>query len=211
MPILKPGDNVAAVRLGSGGSNVRTEKGIMRPDARDLRNNVGGALSDPYYGNYPWIFPPPERITINRRGTIPSPAYGVQALVTSLQVPQAMQGVIDHVVCKFDGSGFQSGSGAVTWVIDINNPLGANLGYSPPDFSNITIQLGDFVNGLPWPIPGGIPLSERDTIRFKVTTVNPAGIGAPNLITCIFLGWYWPSRLQFPSMGRQGAYGPSSM
>lgn len=198
--MLKTGDRVAALRLPSAesGGNVVTKKGIMRPDARDLLNNVGGRLSDPYEGNYPWVNPPPQRTPINRRGTIPSPAYGAQQLVTEFDVPQAMQAVITHVVCKFDGAGFIQGSGDITWVIDINNPLGANLGYSPPDFSNILIQLGDFVNGQPWPIPGGIALSERDQLRFKVTTNAVVGIGAPNYITCIFLGWYWPSRLAFP-------------
>jgi len=197
------GDKTAAAMLGqtSGTSNITTKKGIMRPDARDLRNNVGGTLADPYYGNYPWIYPPPEAIPINRRATIASPAYGVQAQVTSFQVPQAMQAVIEKIVCKFDGAGFIQGSGTITWVIDINRPLGAGgalLGYSPPDFSSITTQLGDFINGFPWPVPGGIRLTERDTIRFKVTTGAPVGIGSPNLVTCMFLGWFWPSRLQFP-------------
>ena len=198
MSSLKAGDSVIALRTGGGTSDLVTKKGIMRPDARDLVDNVGGRMSDPYQGNYPWVYPPPQRIAINRRNTIPAPAYGTQVLVTEFDTPQAMQGVITHVVCKFDGSSFVQGSGSVTWVIDINNPLGANLGYSPPDFSNIQIQLGDFITGQPWPIPGGIPLAERDQIRFKVTTAGPVGIGAPNYITCIFLGWYWPSRLAFP-------------
>lgn len=195
------GDSVIALRTGTG-QNLTTHKGIMRPDARDLRNNVGGTLADPYYGNYPWIYPPPEAILINRRATIPSPGYGVQTLVTSFQVPQAMEAVINSILCKFDGAGFVQGSGAITWVIDINRPLGAGgaqLGYSPPDFSLITTQLGDNIMAGPWPVPGGIRLSERDTIRFKVTTAAPVGIGSPNLITCAFLGWYWPSRLQFPT------------
>jgi hypothetical protein len=188
----------------SSSSNLVTKKGIMRPDARDLRNNVGGTLADPYYGNYPWIYPPPEAIPINRRASIVAPAYGVQTLVTSFQVPQAMEAVINAILCKFDGAGFTQGSGEITWVIDINRPLGAGgagLGYSPPDFSIITTQLGDNIQSGPWPVPGGIRLSERDTIRFKVTTGAPVGIGSPNLITCMFLGWYWPSRLQFPVKG----------
>ncbi len=198
MSSLKAGDSVFAVRTGAANGNLTTKKGIMRPDARDLIDNVGGRMSDPYQGNYPWIYAPPQATAINRRGTVVAPAYGNQVLVAEFDTPQAMQGVITHVVCKFDGSGFIQGSGSINWVIDINNPLGANLGYSPPDFSNILIQLGDFVNGQPWPIPGGIRLSERDQIRFKVTTAAPVGIGAPNYITCIFLGWYWPSRLAFP-------------
>lgn len=204
---FNPGDTIAALRLSASGKGGTTTKlGIMRPDARDVRNNVGGSMADPYYGNYPWIYPPPEAILINRRNTIPSPAYGVQTLVASFEVPQAMEAVINAILCKFDGDGFVQGSGAITWSIDINRPLGAGgaqLGYSPPDFSIITTQLGDNIQSGPWPIPGGIRLTERDFIRFKVTTGNPVGIGAPNLITCAFLGWYWPSRLQFPSQGGQ--------
>jgi hypothetical protein len=199
MAQLNAGDNVLALRTAQA-AGVTTKKGMMRPDARDLYNNVGGSMADPYYGNYPWIYPPPEAILINRRFTIAAPAYGTQVLVTEFDVPQAMLAVITHLVCKFDGSGFYQGSGAITWVVDINRPLGAGgaqLGYSPPDLSLITTQLGDFINGQPWPLPGGIRLSERDQLRFKVTTANPVGIGAPNYITCCFLGWYWPARLAF--------------
>jgi hypothetical protein len=186
------GDPVAITMLGgrSSSSNLVTKKGIMRPDARDLRNNVGGTLA--------------EAIPINRRASIVAPAYGVQTLVTSFQVPQAMEAVINAILCKFDGAGFTQGSGEITWVIDINRPLGAGgagLGYSPPDFSIITTQLGDNIQSGPWPVPGGIRLSERDTIRFKVTTGAPVGIGSPNLITCMFLGWYWPARLLFTVQG----------
>jgi hypothetical protein len=200
MTTLKTGDNVLALRTASSASGVTTKKGMVRPDARDLYNNVGGSLADPYYGNYPWIYPPAEAILINRRATIAAPAYATQVQIVEFDVPQAMQAVITHLVCKFDGSGFVQGSGAVTWTVDINRPLGgggAQLGYSPPDLAVIITQLGDFVSGLPWPIPGGIRLSERDQLRMKVTTAAPVGIGAPNYITGIFLGWYWPARLAF--------------
>jgi len=204
MAQLNTGDNIAAIRLANGAaSNITTKKGMMRPDARDIVNNAGGTPADPYYGHYPWVTPPPEAITINRRATIPAPAYATQTLVAVFQVPQAMQAVITSIMCSFDGAGFIQGSGAVTWSIDINRPLGAGgatLGYSPPDFSIILTQLGSLTMG-PWPVPGGIRLSERDTIRFKVTTVAPVGIGSPNLITCMFLGWYWPSRLSFAPKG----------
>ena len=193
------GDTVAALRLVKG-SPQTTHKGIMRPDARDLKNNVGGTLADPYYGNYPWIYPPPEAIPINRRGSIPAPGYGVQTLVTSFQVPQAMEAVITHIVFLTTDTSFVEGSGTMIGVIDINRPLGAGgaqLGYSPPDFSQILTTLGTLQ--IPWPVPGGIRLSERDTIRFKVTTAAPLGIGAPFFISGFFLGWYWPSRLQFPT------------
>jgi hypothetical protein len=45
---------------------------------------------------------------------------------------------------------------------------------------------------------------ERDTIRFKVTTVAPVGVGAPNYVSCAFVGYYWPARL--PRMGKPEVY-----
>jgi hypothetical protein len=196
---LKAGDQTALIRLRSGRQQTGpSEKGPMRPDARDLYNNAGNSLANPYNGTYPWVTPPQAATQISRRGTIAAPAYGVQALITSFQVPQAMEAVITHIICKFDGSGFVQASGAVIWTIDINRPLGAaSQGYNPPDFGSIITQLGDFLT-FPFPVPGGIRLSERDTIRFKVTTANPVGIGAPNYITAMALGWYYPVKLAFP-------------
>ena len=199
---IKSGDTIAALRLSSGSSSSSQPttggKGVMRPDARDLINNAGNSLANPYNGNYPWVVPPPSETPVSARETIAAPAYGVQALITSCQVPQAMEAVITHILCKFDGSGFVQGSGAVTWTIDINRPLGAaQQGYNPPFFGSIITQLGDFLT-FPFPVPGGIRLSERDTIRFKVTTAAPVGIGAPNYITAMLLGWYYPVKLAFP-------------
>src|SRR5208337_1778726 len=175
-----------------------SEKGTLRPDARDLFNNEGNSLANPYNGQFPWVTPPQSATQISRRNTIAAPAYAAQAQIVSFQVPQAMEAVITHVICKYDGSGFLQGSGSVVWSIDINRPLGAaQQGYNPPDFGSIITQLGDFLI-FPFPIPGGIRLYERDTIRFKVTTAAPVGIGAPNYITAMLLGWYYPVKLAFP-------------
>lgn len=202
MPVLNSGDTVAALRLGKGGQNTSTEKGETRPDARDIFNNQGGSLANPYNGQFPWVTPPQSATQINRRGSIAAPANGVQALVTSFQVPQAMEAVITKVVCKGvfgSPSPFVDGSGSIVWSIDVDRPLGATTqGYNPPDFGSIVEQLGDNALGLPYPIPGGIRLGERQTIRFKVTTAAPIPQGAPNYIICIFLGWYYPVKLAFP-------------
>jgi hypothetical protein len=84
----------------------------------------------------------------------------------------------------------------VVWVIDINRPLAATVGFSPPDFASITTQLGSFADG-PWEVPGGILLSEQMIIRYKVTTTAPAGVGGANYVTGMFLGYMWPARLPF--------------
>jgi hypothetical protein len=182
---------------------MKVTSGTLRPDARDIINNDGNTRADPYGGRrYPWIDPPPSAIQINRRGTIAAPANATQAVVTNFSVPQAMEAVITYVVCFFSGAGFNEGAapgaaGNITWVIDINNPLGASSGYPATDFSSITTQLGSLTNGFPWPVPGGIRLNERDIIRFKVETFAPVAQGAPNFVFCAFLGWYWPSRMQW--------------
>ena len=175
---------------------------LLRPDARDIVNNDGNPRSDPYAGRrYPWVDPPPSAVPLNRRGTIFAPANTVQTLVASFTVPQAMEAVITHVVAFFSGNGFNQGQattgvGNITWVIDINNPLGAASGYPATDFGSITTALGTPA-GFPWPIPGGIRLSEQDTIRFKVETFAPVQVGTPAYIFCAFLGWFWPSRLHW--------------
>lgn len=175
-------------------------RSIIRPDARDLFDNSGISRAGLFQNmRAPWIDPPPGFQIINRRGTIAAPAVATQALITSFQCPQAMEAVIVAVMNVFFGNDAagNNGSGTVTWQIDIDKPgLGsaATGGYFPPDFGSITTQLGSLVNG-PWPVPGGIRLTERDTIRYKVTTSGAVGVGAPNFITAAFLGWYWPARL----------------
>jgi hypothetical protein len=183
------------------------ERGIVRPDARDVFDNQGISRADPYSGRgYPWVNAPPGYVLINRRGSIAAPANGTQALVVTFTVPQAMEAVVLFVLNVFFGSdnGGNNGSGSIVWVIDVNRPLGAagtGLGYVPPDFGNIVTQLGSLTQG-PWPVPGGIHLNERDVINYKVTTTAPVGVGAPNFVTCALCGWMWPARL--PAMNAGG-------
>jgi hypothetical protein len=202
MPAFSAGDTIAALRLKTANQGSSSEKGMIRPDARDVFNNEGNSLANPYNGQFPWVAPPQSATQINRRGNIAAPANGVQALVTSFQVPQAMEAVITHVVCKAvlgSPSPFVDGSGSITWTIDINRPLGAtSQGYNPPDFGTIVNQLGDNALGLPYPIPGGIRLNERDYIRLKVTTEAPIPVGAPYYIVGMLLGWFYPVKLAFP-------------
>jgi hypothetical protein len=203
---LTKGDTAALIRL-SGGRNQSgpSEKGVMRPDARDLINNAGNSLANPYNGNYPWVIPPPSETPISARGTLPAPANGTQIVLVSFQVPQAMEAVITDIVCQVDGFTFDEGSGEVVWTVDINRPLGSTTnGYNPPFFGTINTELGDYRRGLPFPIRGGIRLSERDTIRVKVTTAAPVPVGPPNVITAMLLGWYYPVKLAFPIQGIGG-------
>lgn len=185
--------------------NGQSSTGILRPDARDVFTDVGNALADPFAGRvYPWVNPPPGFVLINRRATIPAPANGVQTQITSFTCPQAMNAIITHVLNVFTGTDVlgNSGSGKITWVIDINRPLGAVTGFAPPDFASITTQLGS-VSNFPWPVPGGIYLDEQMVIRYKVTTLAPVGVGGNNFVTAMFLGWMWPSRL--PATGQKSS------
>ena len=182
--------------------NATLQKGVLRPDARDVYDNSGVSRADPYGGrSYPWVVPPVGFVEINRRATIAAPANAVQTLVTSFTVPQAMNAIITYVMNVFSGndSGGNVGSGSINWVIDINRPLGAGAGqgFSPPDFGAIVTQLGSFASG-PWPVPGGIFLDEQMVIRYKITTTAPVGVGGSNWVTGMFLGWMWPARLPAP-------------
>jgi hypothetical protein len=193
------GDTVAAFRLSSGKSNYgTTEKGVMRPDARDLVNNAGNSLANPYNGNFPWVVPPQSAISISARGSVVAPANGTQVQICSFTVPQAMEAVINFIVCKVQGFTFDEGSGQITWTVDIDRPLGSTtVGYNPPFFGSITTELGSLQ--IPFPIPSGIRLSERLTIRLKVTTTAPVPVGAPNYIIGMLIGWYYPTKLAFPT------------
>jgi hypothetical protein len=180
-------------------------KSIVRPDARDFFDN-GGVSRAGLFRNMraPWIDPPPGWVAINRRGSIAAPAVATQTLITSYQVPIAMNAIILAVMNVFFGNDAagNNGSGTVTWTIDVNRPLTPPsnlLGYSPNDFSSIITQLGSLTQG-PWPVPGGILLNEQDLIRYKVTTAGAVGVGAPNFITAAFLGWMWPARLSVPDV-----------
>jgi hypothetical protein len=195
---FSPGDTIAAIRLAKANQPATSEKGVTRPDGRDVFNNAGNSLADPYQGNYPWVIPPPTFQQIFEENSVAAPAYGTQVQLTSFTVPQAMEAIINYIVLEYDGSGYTIGSGAITYSVDINRPLGATTqGYNPPGWGAILSQLGN-VMYQPWPIPGGIRLYERDTIRIKALTANPLGIGAPNYITGILMGWYYPVKLPFP-------------
>ena len=202
---FQPGDNVLAIRLANANAAAKagmSEKGMMRPDARDVINNADNSLADPYNGQFPWVVPGLSAIQIHAQASVVAPAYGTQVLITSFQCPQAMEAVINMIVMEYDGSGYVPGSGSLTFTVDINRPLGATVqGYNPPGWGSITTQLGSTVPGDPFPIPAGIRLSERDTIRIKATTAASLGIGAPNYITGILLGWYYPVKLATPIRG----------
>lgn len=200
-----PGDRVALLRLGSSRQQSGpSEKGVMRPDARDLINNAGNSLANPYSGQFPWVVPPLSAISISARGTSAAPANGTQIILgtapnlAQFTVPDAMEAAITHIVCVVSGFTFDPGTTEVVWSVDINRPLGAtNLGYNPPFFGSINTELGSFQ--IPFPIPSGIRLNERDTIRIKVTTAAPTPVGAPNYITGMLIGWYYPTKLAFPT------------
>jgi hypothetical protein len=187
-------------------------RSIVRPDARDLYDNSGVSRAGLYRNlRAPWIDPPPGWVLVNRRGSISAPAINTLTLITSFQVPIAMNAIILAVMNVFFGNDAagNNGSGTITWTIDVNRPIAPasnQLGYSPPDFSAIITQLGSLTQG-PWPVPGGILLNEQDFIRYKVTTSGAVGVGAPNFITAAFLGWMWPARLPVPEDFRSATMG----
>jgi len=146
---------------------------------------------------YPWVDPPPNAVSFCSRGSIAAPAFGSanQAVVTSFTCPRNFRGVLKYILNVYTGSGFDEGSGSITWVIDVNVPLSTGgvtpIGYGLNDYQSIVTTLGSLING-PWPVPGGVIFQDGDVLRYKVTTAAPVAVGAPNFVHCMLLGWIWP-------------------
>jgi hypothetical protein len=145
---------------------------------------------------YTWIYPPEEAIRVFQDNSIVAPANGAQTQVLSYTVPNGFQFVMSHVLQVFSQSApnFVPGSGQVTWVLDVNQPIGTTVvqGYSVNGYSSKVIPLGSLTSGSPWPLVRPEQFRPQDTIRSKVTTVSPIPVGGLNFFTSAFIGWLMP-------------------
>ena len=138
----------------------------------------------------PWVTMPDGGFPFSSNGTINTPAIGAgftdvigPAGQYVMQVPNGNDGVIQQLVCFYNGQGFTSGSGALVWRILIN-------GQAVRNYDNILVQLGVA------PFPGtveGIRVKSGDTIQFQVNNVSLLAGGTQ--IFCFLGGWYYPSKL----------------
>lgn len=138
----------------------------------------------------PWVTMPDGGYPIGANGTINTPvaASGWTDVIGPngqyvMQVPNGYDGVIDTLVCFYNGQGFVSGSGSLIWRILIN-------GQAVRNYDNILVQLGVA------PFPGniaGIRLAAGDGVQFQVSNVSLVGAGTQ--VFCFLGGWYYPSKL----------------
>jgi len=157
-----------------------------------------GARSDEERTPYPWVMMPPGGISFFAIGSAPAPAYGIanQVQLCSYTVQDGWEGVLLDVMDVYlDGgaASFVQGSGDIVWTIDIDWPLGNQLGTSRylPNYSSLLTQLGSFENG-PWPVRGGWRMKSGETYRYKVYTVANVVTGAAAFVHGALLGWVWP-------------------
>lgn len=137
----------------------------------------------------PWVQMPDGGIPFSSNGTIPLPIMGsgfVDVIGPAgqyvMQVPNGYDGVIEDLVCFFNGGGFISGSGALIWRILIDGQAARN-------YDNILVQLGV----TPFNGKTRLRIKSNQTIQFQVNNVGLGG-GA-NQIFCQFVGYYYPCKL----------------
>lgn len=144
----------------------------------------------------PWVQMPDGGYPFSPVGTINTPAIGagftdvigpnaiqLDGSLFPFQIPNGNDGVIRRLVTFYNGGGFISGSGQLIWRILIN-------GQAVRNYEKILVQLGVA------PFPGeieGIRIRTQDTVQFQVSNIGV--IGAGTQISCLFNGWFYPSKL----------------
>jgi len=146
---------------------------------------------------YPWVFPPPDGERVHVEGIIPAPAAATQTIVTSYTVDNGFNFILWGIFQVYSGGGFILGAPDITWVLDINEPLGGGVvqGYPVQGFQSSNIPKGALLGGslyAPYLLPKPEILSPTDTLRSKVTTTVNIPQGAPNYFITVFLGWKIP-------------------
>ncbi len=128
-------------------------------------------------------------------GSVPMPNFGVQALITTYQVPIGWEGLLIEVMnfVTGDAGSFINGSGDAFWTIDIDIPLGAPLisGHFLPGYAQIVRTLGDLSE--PWPVVRGWRMRSGETYRYKVTNVQNVATGTPCFAHGSLNGLVWPN------------------
>ena len=153
-------------------------------------NACGGLMSicpGTKYNDPPWVKMPAQAKRFSYINSIPLPTanYGVDQLVLSYRVPLGFDGVINYIVQRYTGQGFQEGDGDLTWRLQLNERWVKNLG-------NTTTSIGTLDSG---------PLSPNTSIIVQSNQlvqyfVNVAASAAANLqggrVLASTWGWWWP-------------------
>jgi len=121
-----------------------------------------------------------------------APAAGSSVLLVTYQVKANYYFLGCGVVLQFAGTGPAPNPGDVSFIIDIDRPLGnTTAGYVEKDYGNIPVTLGSFQQPPPWPVE--FRHSNGEVIRIKGTAVANMGIGAGNFLLGALIGFEWPA------------------
>jgi len=145
---------------------------------------------------YPWEFPTFDAVRVNADGSIVAPAAATQTLVASYTVQENFDFWLVAIAQLYSGSGFNIGSSDITWVLDVNIPIGVTVpqGYAIQGFQSTNIPYGTLIGGVqPYFLAKPELLKQDNVIRSKVTTTNNIPQGAPNYFISVFYGWLVPA------------------
>jgi len=133
---------------------------------------------------------PPIAIPVNVFAFLQVPPYGTQGLILSYQIRPDWQAVIHGVVMGFQGQGPAPLPGDVTFVADIDRPLGSTAGYTIKDYDSVQLSIGNIT--APPPSPCEWRQRNGETIRVKGTANANMGFGAFNFFVAAIYGHEWP-------------------
>jgi len=152
-------------------------------------------LGAPIWDQPPWEVMPSQGVVLREMFSIGAsavsggaPFNGVDTLVGSFRVPIGYDGVLNHVVTGFTGTGFTDGSGSIVWRVAVGMRYAKNLG-------NILNSYGSLQTALL--VPGvNIRLVSGQTVYLFASIPNgsPVSFDAQSRITMAAFGWTYPHR-----------------
>jgi hypothetical protein len=119
------------------------------------------------------------------------PAYGTQALIATYTTRANWVSLICGLVLQYTGAGPAPNPTDVTYVVDVDRPLGTTEGYSEKDFGAFPWTLGSFTN-LVWPVE--FRHNNGEVLRIKATPNANMGIGVGNFFVGALVGFEWPEQ-----------------
>lgn len=152
------------------------------------------------YTSPPWVSMPAEGRRFRPITSTPLTAFqtagvfnATDVVVLQMRVPLGYDGVISDVVMGFTGSGFDEGSGEITWRLAADYlPIAPNAtgGRYLRDMGNVTTSLGSLTQ--PSPVPrGGLRVYSYDLVTMYCN-ISAAATVANGVILASIAGWTWP-------------------
>ena|ERR1700722_3784850 len=136
------------------------------------------------------IIIPKTALPVFSYGFAQVPAYGTQIQLVQYQTKANWYSLICGIVLQFQGTGPAPNVGDVSFVVDVDVPLG-KFGETEKDYNGVPFLLGTFAPGEPWPCE--FRHKDGEILRIKATPVANMGTGPGNNLIGAFLGWEWPA------------------